>query len=1087
MSYYLSRLYEWRYFWYISTIPCVLAVILLTKRYWLHGLKTWNEGRKSWISYKLWEIRKSCIRKQAKRTDLRNAKAFFRELIRLRTGWSIPLYMLAMLAITSPLSITIKNSVYFSLIGQWLKDVLPQTDNFLITLWQVHATIVSITFVVVAFVIQLLGRKEAYENNLTGLILGYTRFKWIVALNFLAVLITASAAFQEDINLSNWVLPYFAVLLLYFAIISTIFLLFRVLELFSPQVIDQILMKQIREQIQKSIDKEIDQKLAWHLMASFCKENQLQYCPIDIGVDLKAIRAKKRGVISDVNLKKLQIFSTLLENQVLGFPYNYKGVIIGTVGYEIAENDVLGRIAEADYNESIALSLRQSFRIKHREVGVWARELTDSLSRLKERAIQSVNTGSALQFKNILNMHKEFIEQFLETAKAYQIRLDARSAKQMFTPPDWPSLGHITRNIRDILEAVIRSENRELILDILYFIRRNMTMAIEYGDHLVFEELVHLYTYAYSLSRHIRDENIRALAIYRIWRNIEECSDYDLARRYLEDSRELPSIFDSVSDYIKRVLLTFNHLIKLSLDQEDIESLRAFKRVFDNFLRRFAEKHDEFQLENIDWQLQNTLDRQLQNVEEKISEEAIITLRQQKRQEAKAIELRDIILRMKRQIPLGLGGWLVKLYMQQKIQEPFFRQAFDTLSRAFQDMNALSIAFLEIRESRDAWRAYEWRQWVVDPQAIDAYMVHFYFLLSLKKLSKQIPEADMAYLDNSSLSSAGLESIRQELVRVIEEITSNTALWSSIITEEELDKSDDLLEFHDRGIKKKKAKEEEHLKNAEIDDNIQRDFREAFHQEWSQGIVRNLISRLGVFEDKTGKPYKGKRNLVLQIDRRDMKNLYIRGATARGRQYGDVMFRRENQRILESVSRGVKCVSRKVLIGNVPRQLDRAIAELRGRGYSPNAIIYGSLEIQKQLRESAKYALNQKAQVESDGTSPQWCYDGIELYLLFKDQVPADEILVLDLKSLGKLTQYQVSTAPGDIFGFEITAYNKEMAESLIKKHPEILNDKDGNTRSTTAVVEELRKQVHLRILEKLEFSIENDRAGLKVKYYPPA
>jgi hypothetical protein len=87
--------------------------------------------------------------------------------------------------------------------------------------------------------------------------------------------------------------------------------------------------------------------------------------------------------------------------------------------------------------------------------------------------------------------------------------------------------------------------------------------------------------------------------------------------------------------------------------------------------------------------------------------------------------------------------------------------------------------------------------------------------------------------------------------------------------------------------------------------------------------------------------------------------------------------------------------------------------------------------------------------------------------------------LVADFGALGRWIQYQVATAPGETFELYLGEIDRERAENLLDESPNLLDNLGAENREEGIWL--LQQRVHLRILERFEYAVDDPQAGIRL------
>lgn len=231
--------------------------------------------------------------------------------------------------------------------------------------WQVHATILGFFLVLLTFVFQLVSYRLAYETSLLPFLAEQSRFGPIVALNFSFLFLDALAMLGDEHRRPTIIFRYVCLLGLAFAILSSLFLLFRTLTLLKPDTVEEGLSTLIRKEFIERLEQEQEEALAENLLADECLQLELEYSPLDFSVEMAAVRSARSGMVTDLDLAKLKTFASQLKGRVPAARDSApKAIVLKSIGNGIsAVTDVLARVSPKDDTEAISRLLNTTFKV----------------------------------------------------------------------------------------------------------------------------------------------------------------------------------------------------------------------------------------------------------------------------------------------------------------------------------------------------------------------------------------------------------------------------------------------------------------------------------------------------------------------------------------------------------------------------------------------------------------------------------------------------------------------------------------------------------------------------------------------------
>lgn len=235
----------------------------------------------------------------------------------------------------------------------------------LLTLWQVHATLLGFFLVMLAFVFQLVGYKLAYETSLLSFLVQRARFGPIIVVNFAFILLDMVALIYYRVDLSGSTLAYGLTLGLAFDVISSMFLLVKTVQLLRYETIESGLTDLIIDDITRVMRTEQMDIIAEAILENFCRNNMIEYARLDVHTSQQSIVSNGTGVVHDINLSRLRKFARGLKGNIGGGPAVRRAIVLRSLGDRIVlGQDLLARITVGDATDQNARDLNRCFTIR---------------------------------------------------------------------------------------------------------------------------------------------------------------------------------------------------------------------------------------------------------------------------------------------------------------------------------------------------------------------------------------------------------------------------------------------------------------------------------------------------------------------------------------------------------------------------------------------------------------------------------------------------------------------------------------------------------------------------------------------------
>jgi len=238
----------------------------------------------------------------------------------------------------------------------------------LLTIWQVHAALLGIVIVLLAFLFQLVSVRQAYETSLLPFLAKRSRLRAVISLNLLFVVVNTICAERPTTKI--WGIPTVqcAVLGLLVLVTSCLYLLNNSLELLDQDTIEADLTRLIRLEIREMLKDEQRLIAAESILSRTCSECGIGFSPLDILRQGVAIQADDTGSVADINLGKLRRFASGLQGTLSSGSSSRRALLLKGLRFPVAAGSVLGRIAQIDANDRNIALLRTAFQIEKGEL-----------------------------------------------------------------------------------------------------------------------------------------------------------------------------------------------------------------------------------------------------------------------------------------------------------------------------------------------------------------------------------------------------------------------------------------------------------------------------------------------------------------------------------------------------------------------------------------------------------------------------------------------------------------------------------------------------------------------------------------------
>ena len=306
--------------------------------------------------------RASQFARTIRQPDVINVQSTFKDIIEFKNFISVGLAWTLIAVVVFPYNVDYSRHPIIGLSRKVFQSATPES---IANLWEVHATILGFFLVLLTFVFQFVSLKMAYETSLLPFLARRARLKPIITINFGFVFIEAIAVLTGPAHVAQIELRYVSALGLMFAVVSAIFLLYRVTELLEPGTLEEGLTDLVRRDLQNQLEAEQFSALAAHLLSEECLAQGIEYSDIDFFRPTASITSDTTGIIRDFRFDRLRLFTKSLRGQLtLSGELPKKALIVRGLGDEVSSaRTILARVSAEDLSPKTTALLRRSIKV----------------------------------------------------------------------------------------------------------------------------------------------------------------------------------------------------------------------------------------------------------------------------------------------------------------------------------------------------------------------------------------------------------------------------------------------------------------------------------------------------------------------------------------------------------------------------------------------------------------------------------------------------------------------------------------------------------------------------------------------------
>ena len=768
-------------------------------------------------------------------------------------------------------------------LDQWInlegsKLTTTQFQNFFLTLWQVQASMLGITFVIIMFLVgTLIAKVESTYEEVSGRIvhelLITSQIYSILAFCLLSMIYIGFTTLFQIVGQT------YQNLLLFVTNIALIFYLFyAAFNFFRPLALEKIRRLQLKDELINNINEEINRRLADRVLMNL--KGNLSYAPLGVfdrsSVDTVKNPIVKPKIMKDLNVGQLLRLSEKVPIQI----YKNIGSIVSN------DNDVLCFIPIGT-STGMLEQIRKCFVLT--EVDEEAK-LSDAMDGVQEELHEAIQRGNVVKLERLLNLYLVLLESFLEQTSSFGIHYNLANAR-LEGSYGWKAAFRIVKSIEQEIEYAFKQEDLETIEQLLYFPRRVFALSMKYDDHLLAQQFDSVLLLAYFLNSKTKNARISNIVIDRSWRYLSEMG---LRYNFLLQHAEKLEKIHNLTDYVVEVLLSFNKLLKAALDNEDIESFKKFGDALDGILEHFEPRPSAFELQikmnnpNLSPQEKGSIGLQLELKEE-------LEKTRQKTDSVRAL------------VWFGLGGWVTRLYRAQKLPSERFSAFFNEISTRFDTMEKISSAFGNLGISEEInfgwlfWDMEDKKEWHVVVGSDSQEGMKWFYCLQGIRLSPT------SFGNKASLSpNRAISSGKEATAKICNEISQEMKKWENILGDQAKGKISNFLLLNEQADKQQTEIEEKWLVEQTLSEDKVKEFQDKTIAAYvAEGNMEKIIEQFGRLADYDETDEKLKKITLLAINLLLDKAAFVDGWYVAYSGYEDQIGRAmgigENKRILERI------------------------------------------------------------------------------------------------------------------------------------------------------------------------------------------
>lgn len=873
----------------------------------------------------------------------------------------------------------------------------------------------------------------------------------------------------------------------------------------------------LREQIDKSIDLAIDERIGNNILFSKLdgKEIKLKFYPfsIDNEQNYYCFYSEKIGIVSDINLKKLEEIARIIDEEARGKGFSFseeKDIeveidggnevqISKTRDMKINNNRYLLKkfhdSVDKERNILICIDknlIKDNQKIDELESLVasafvikptnnFDEEIRREISGVKDQFITCILNKHIGKVDELIELYVNLADGFLEhmakcggVYSAQQARIERQS---LFL--GWEQVKWLSTDIRELYEEAMKSKDRNIMGKVGYLPFQIARRSIEMHDHYLFQEFIWFAELLYEYAVKESETDIKYFLVDRTWRWPKEICLYDIEPKLLKGSANREELIN-LKDYAIHFFMIFQNLLKKSFDKKDLGSFELFLKAAQAIFSRLKPMYSPINADTIE----SELDHYSLTSRERPELEGASEDQSFKENIQKEIELK------RNQMFFGLASWLLDQYLQNQTNDILkqFYQSINNVSPS--TIEELTEVFLSAHnfEVEDFWGWSWWEmKWEGEVQSIQILekLEKFYAIKALSLLADKT-EKDISNIrlpHNRDL--AFLAEGAGELIHFLDNIKSNQENWKFVLTDNAINKIDSLKDLLLRAKEAQEMEEREIKRKQRISSNKVEEFKKGVIKGFYESIIiRDIFRYYGLLKNNklTPKEYGDVPQFGFSVieDKAVFLENWFEHFNGWGEIYGQNLANSENLFLFRELSKNCKEISED--------KFDDAFLKIKN--YKDIILISTNISFSLVVDYSSKFIPKWKEdtnkQLQVNGFIGWYDFGGklIPVFEIYHKDIEK-QILIINKNKIGQIIQFsplnigEDRNLIEDIFYINIQAFSEkcELIEKFIKEPPDWLKAIGEEKKQR----EYLEDRVLIKIFEKFKYDIHRDFEGYKL------
>jgi len=1011
--------------------------------------------------------------------NLRKPHSFFLRAKSIINSWDKPDYWykavcFALIFVFSPIILIellfitpfIKPTQHFKL------DVIKLTPIFGMG-WQVLASLIGITFIIVVFLVQYANEKD-YERRAFPIFIKETHMIFTASFNLFTILFMGLSLVLLSINsiqqefLSIIVYYNFALFIINIFLVLIIFI--STIRIIIPIHFREKFKQYCSEQTSRFVDIELINRFTRRILQDKFKLIGIDYSFFTpdsrVGKDNLCIKKLSREIqiVTDINIKMLEI---AIKRAKKIFPTFSKQdlVYFGNLDHRISEErPEIALITSFLNRPQITNYLIGSIRFSPIEK-IGKHTISEEMFLNRDLISSAIQSRQADVVEDLLGQFQTIIKSFLEAIDSYGVHYSLNLAQRedgFFS--DWVILSIIQDHYRSLIKKAFECNDDEITRSFITFPFHILANAIRYRDHLVYKRFSELlpviYRHALSNKDNLKQKSIIDLCSRLM---VEHLTYFLISTiKKTKDEEDLEDV-EQLTDYLIQLNNIWNQFIKIAIDSKDLKLFQTFASSARQILKKFLPSTDETGIEIRKFQIDAIDESQRQ------TEISAINF------EIKALALKSKIKQIQSIMFLGIGAWLTHLYDIQNMTIEEFKSFSNINKLDFNNIDFLNLIFsdtiaLEKAEEQFNWNSWEMREWEETIGDVkfgkinnSSWLLRYYLILFYELLPYGL--SALPKLKPTNQSQNILENVKSEMNNL-----QKNEHWRNLLLSINSDNYEkriaSLISIHENVANEQEIIEETIVVDTPISDEKIELFRKDVLDSWEQNtVIRGVIKKIGRYQEFPGTIHD-KEGKVFGIKELSPKGAFIDQNRVTYLDWGSTCGRtlaHSEDHLLGMQINSFDCQS--FNSNNFEEILNTCLLEYKSNE-STFIILFNGADLMKLLHESKSFIPDWRID-KSAFKSPGFMglYNQIPVFRF--DPIEENSLILIDIKSFGILSQYGISDSKEFPITIRINEITHDQAKTILEKNPEWnKNPKNGGILDFESAIRRILQHVSIQIWE---------------------